>query len=53
MCVLCLEIEADRMRAYDVRLALSELSHTLSPDHIEELIEKLYQLEQEEENDVE
>lgn len=51
MCIICIEVAADRMRAYDVRLALAELSSSLSPEHIGEVIELLNVLEQEEENE--
>lgn len=49
MCIICISISQDQLRSYEAELALRELSSTLDPDHIEEVVELIHELAQEEE----
>lgn len=51
MCIICIGISSGDMSSYDVELALTELSSSLDPEHIEEILQKLNVLQQEEELD--
>lgn len=47
MCLICVDIERERMTRWDAQRALGEMSSTLEPDHVAEVRRKIEEMPEE------
>lgn len=53
MCIICVEIQKDKLTSFEARRNLSEIGPTIERDHAIEVLKLIWKKEDEERNDIE